>query len=142
MGLFKGKTKCFDDAIHLAHTNMNLNRYYINKASVYSKFLCLLISIVKLSHDEWYFMLWPSYQPSLIWEILSLNKLVFPIRKASFINPCPEQATFQSLEWNIMNVMNKLYDPTLWIGFKWVRATEPLRGDSLLYTTFIVVIFY
>ena len=29
----------------------------------------------------------------------------------------------------------KLYDPFLWVGFNCFRATEPLRGGSLLFTT-------
>ena len=27
-----------------------------------------------------------------------------------------------------------LYDPFLWIGFNCLQATEPLQGDSLLFT--------
>ena len=27
------------------------------------------------------------------------------------------------------------YDPFLWMGFNCVNATEPLRGDSLRFTT-------
>ena len=29
----------------------------------------------------------------------------------------------------------KLYSPSLWMGFICLKATEPLRGDSLLFTT-------
>ena len=29
----------------------------------------------------------------------------------------------------------KLYSSLLWIEFKYLRATEPLQGDSLLFTT-------
>ena len=29
----------------------------------------------------------------------------------------------------------KLYGPFLWIGFCCLKATEPLRGGSLLFTT-------
>ena len=29
----------------------------------------------------------------------------------------------------------KLYDPFLWMGFNCLKATEPLRGSSLLFTT-------
>ena len=29
----------------------------------------------------------------------------------------------------------KLYAPILWVGCKFLKATEPLRGDSLQFTT-------
>ena len=29
----------------------------------------------------------------------------------------------------------KCYDPFLWMGFNCLKATEPLLGDSLLFTT-------
>ena len=29
----------------------------------------------------------------------------------------------------------KLYDSFLWMGFNCLKATEPLRGDSLFFTT-------
>ena len=29
----------------------------------------------------------------------------------------------------------KLYGPFLWMGFKCLKAREPLRGDTLLFTT-------
>ena len=29
----------------------------------------------------------------------------------------------------------KLYDPILWMWFNCLKATKPLRGDSLLFTT-------
>ena len=29
----------------------------------------------------------------------------------------------------------KLYGPFLWMGFNYLKATEPLRGGSLLFTT-------
>ena len=38
-----------------------------------------------------------------------------------------------------MNILSKVckkqpYDPFLWMGFNCLKATEPLRGDSLLFT--------
>ena len=33
-----------------------------------------------------------------------------------------------------MNDKKKLYGPFLWIGFNCLKATEPLRGESLLFT--------
>ena len=32
------------------------------------------------------------------------------------------------------NLKKKLYDPFLWMGFNCLKATEPLRGDNLLFT--------
>ena len=29
----------------------------------------------------------------------------------------------------------ELYDPFLWTGFNYIKATEPLRGGSLIFTT-------
>ena len=29
----------------------------------------------------------------------------------------------------------KLYGPFLWMGFNYLKATEPLQGGSLLFTT-------
>ena len=29
----------------------------------------------------------------------------------------------------------KLYDPFLWMGFDCLKGTQPLQGDSLLFTT-------
>ena len=29
----------------------------------------------------------------------------------------------------------KLYGPFLWMGFNWLKATQPLRGGTLLFTT-------
>ena len=29
----------------------------------------------------------------------------------------------------------KLYGPFSWIGFSWLKATEPLLGDSLVFTS-------
>ena len=42
--------------------------------------------------------------------------------------------------WNSIKIivfagLLKLYDPFLWMGFNCLKATEPLRGDSLLFTT-------
>ena len=33
------------------------------------------------------------------------------------------------------NRTKKTYDPLLWMRFNCLRAIEPLRGDSLLFTT-------
>ena len=42
-------------------------------------------------------------------------------------------------EWNscitLLFLKKKLYGPFLWMGFKCLKATEPLRGDNLLFTT-------
>ena len=42
-----------------------------------------------------------------------------------------------SVSLNEVEIKNflKLYDPFLWMGFNCLKATEPLRGDSLLFTT-------
>ena len=32
-------------------------------------------------------------------------------------------------------LQQELYNPFLWMGFNCLKATEPLRGDSLLFTT-------
>ena len=33
------------------------------------------------------------------------------------------------------NILKKLYGPFLWMGFNCLKATEPLRGVALLFTT-------
>ena len=40
-------------------------------------------------------------------------------------------------ERNYLYMKNfKLYGPFLWLGFNCIKAAEPLRGDSLLVTTY------
>ena len=34
------------------------------------------------------------------------------------------------------NQKKQLYDPFLWMGFNCLKAAEPLRGGSLLFTKF------
>ena len=31
-------------------------------------------------------------------------------------------------------LFKKVYDPFLWMGFNYLKAAEPLRGDSLIFT--------
>ena len=47
---------------------------------------------------------------------------------------------WNSYLWNVSDTLGKTlkklcgYGPFLWIGFNCLKATEPLRGDSLLFT--------
>ena len=43
-------------------------------------------------------------------------------------------STRNLVSW-IENKQKKRYGPFLWMGFNWLKATEPLQGDSLLFTT-------
>ena len=37
--------------------------------------------------------------------------------------------------FHVLILKKKLYDPFLWMGFNCLKATEPLRGGTLVFTT-------
>ena len=41
----------------------------------------------------------------------------------------------KQLTCKVLSISKKVYDPFLWMGFNCLKATEPLRGDSLLFIT-------
>ena len=43
--------------------------------------------------------------------------------------------SFRELWDSKLSLNFKLYGPFLWMGFNCLKATEPLQGDSLIFTT-------
>ena len=57
-----------------------------------------------------------------------LNNIVTSAKKNNNLNSMPVSKT--SLLY-----IKKLYGPFLWMGFNCLKATEPLQGGKLLFTT-------
>ena len=75
----------------------------------------------------------------------TLKRLIFlfyelekPVVK-QYLDNCPGNASYTLHETcdSFIDKLkkNKLHDPFLWMGFNCLKATDPLRGGSLLFTT-------
>ena len=49
--------------------------------------------------------------------------------------PPEKENANKSIAWKVSITTKKLYGPFLWIGLNCLKATEPQRGDSLLFIT-------
>ena len=74
-----------------------------------------------------------------------LPKIIFPHKQLQSNTSHTSHLIFfwfylSFLQWSIFKKWDqrhkkKLYGPILWMGFNCIKATEPLLGDSLLFTT-------